>query len=219
MSKDKPVDRRRFFREGLRELLKPLVNSVEPLEQAINQFSSVAKPSRQADQTDRAGRNLNLPLLRPPGALMSEQSFLDTCSRCGKCVEVCPANCIVIDPAGVRGEGAPFIDPIAMPCVVCEGLECMHICPTGALRPVPIDEINMGTAVWNQQTCVRSKGQDCRLCVEKCPAGSAAIELLDGKVVVHEKGCIGCGVCQYECPTWPKSISVTSSANREQQHE
>jgi hypothetical protein len=31
MSDDKPIDRRRFFREGLRELLKPLANAIDPV--------------------------------------------------------------------------------------------------------------------------------------------------------------------------------------------
>lgn len=202
MSKDKPVDRRRFFREGLRELLKPIAQSVEPLERAINQFNQATTP-RQAPTP-----NLQLPVLRPPGALFPDKSFLDTCSRCGKCVEVCPANCIVIDPSGTRGDGAPFIDPVAMPCVVCEGLHCMHSCPSGALKPIPIDQIDMGTALWNEHTCVRTKGEDCRICVEKCPLGTIAIELTQGKIIVHDAGCIGCGVCQHECPTSPKSISV-----------
>jgi MauM/NapG family ferredoxin protein len=205
MSKDRPVDRRRFFREGLRELLKPLAQSVEPLEKAITHFNAVT------GKANTAGNKVELPFLRPPGALKPDQSFLDTCSRCGKCVEVCPANCIVIDSTGTRGSGAPFIDPTAMPCVVCEGLNCMNICPTGALKLVPVGEINMGLAVWNETTCVRSKGQECKLCVDKCPEGSKAIELSGNKIVVHEAGCIGCGVCQYECPTWPKSIVVRAS--------
>jgi ferredoxin-type protein NapG len=203
MSKDKPVDRRRFFREGLRELLKPIAQSIEPLEKAINHFNDAT-----GSQAKTSGSKVELPFLRPPGALLPDQSFLDTCSRCGKCVEVCPANCIVIDPSATRGNGAPFIDPIAMPCVVCEGLSCMNICPTGALKLLPATEINMGTAVWNESACVRTKGQDCQLCVEKCPIGPAAIELINGKIAVRESGCIGCGVCQYECPTWPKSIVV-----------
>jgi len=206
MSKDRPVDRRHFFREGLRELLKPLVQSMEPLEKAITHFNDATHSTART-----SGEKMELPFLRPPGALKPDQSFVDACSRCGKCVEVCPANCIVIDATGMRGNGAPFIDPIAMPCVVCDGLNCMNICPTGALKLVPVNEIDMGKAVWNESICVRSKGQDCKLCVEKCPVGPAAIELIDGKVCVHKTGCIGCGVCEYECPTWPKSIVVSPS--------
>jgi ferredoxin-type protein NapG len=204
---DKPVDRRRFFREGLRELLRPLAQAVEPLEQVIQQITemdSVGAPARSHHAVPDAW-------LRPPGAL-PEQRFLDTCSRCGDCVRVCPAQCIKIDSLGERGGGAPFIDVTVMPCVVCEGLQCMHVCPTGALAPIPLGEIDMGTAVWRPETCVRSQGEPCTICIDRCPVGAVAIELIGNDVQVHPEGCIGCGVCQYYCPTTPKSIVVIPRA-------
>src|SRR4030095_14116375 len=106
---------------------------------------------------------LNLPL-RPPGAL-PEAEFKSTCDRSGECVRVCPAQCIKIDPTGVRGGGAPYIDANEMPCVVCDGLYCMQVCPSGALVPTMRSAIDMGLAVWHPDTCVRSKGEDCTLCV------------------------------------------------------
>jgi ferredoxin-type protein NapG len=199
---DKPIDRRRFFRRGLRELLKPLVDAVEPLEEAARQLGRI---EARVPARDRA-----LAILRPPGALR-EQQFLDTCSRCRKCVEVCPAQCIKIDFSGARGGGFPYIDPNEMPCVVCDGLLCMHNCPSGALVPTALAMIDMGTARWNPHTCVRRDGEDCRICVEHCPLGAVAIELRAGRVHVIEGGCIGCGVCQHDCPTAPKSIVVNPS--------
>src|SRR5262249_32665814 len=90
----------------------------------------------------------------------------------------------------------------------------MHVCPTGALVPTPLADIDMGTAKWREITCVRSHGEDCTICVDRCPLGSAAIELLDGKIYVIEGGCIGCGVCEHACPTTPKSIVVIPKAAR-----
>jgi ferredoxin-type protein NapG len=140
---------------------------------------------------------------------LAEQAFRDTCSRCGECVRVCPAQCIKLDPTGIRAQGAPYIDADEMPCVVCDGLQCMHTCPTGALVPTILPEIDMGTALWHADTCLRTaRGEDCTICVEKCPVGAFAIEVVENQIVVKEKGCIGCGVCQYECPTNPKSIVV-----------
>jgi MauM/NapG family ferredoxin protein len=204
---DKPVDRRRFFRDGLRELLKPLADAIEPIEQVLKQITDL----EQVPPTHRAAREA---WLRPPGAL-PEQRFLDTCSRCGECVKVCPAQCIKIDATGYKGGGAPYIDLDEMACVVCDGLKCMHVCPTGALAPTPLPEIDMGTAVWNEMLCVRSQGEDCAICVERCPVGSFAIEAKDNVIEVHPQGCIGCGVCQYYCPTTPKSIVVIPRAARE----
>src|SRR4051812_32554970 len=123
MSDDKPVDRRRFFRAGLAELLKPLIQRVEPLERAAHELGklhdgSVAQPAQVA-------------WLRPPGAL-DDASFRATCSRGGECVKACPAVAIKIDPSGNKGNGAPYIEPGEMACVLCDGLHCMAVCKSGA---------------------------------------------------------------------------------------
>jgi len=217
MADDRQINRRKFFREGLGELLRPLTQLAGPLEEAIRQISSI-DPEFKAAEAAQAAKNQSaaaptvraMPTiwLRPPGAL-PEQQFRDTCSKCGDCVQVCPAQCIKIDPDGVKGGGVPYIDVDTMPCVMCDGLLCMHNCPTGALVPTPIGEIDMGTAVWHRETCVRSRGEECTICVDQCPIGAMAIELRDGDIHVIEAGCTGCGVCQHYCPTVPKSITVT----------
>src|SRR5438034_4987159 len=204
MSSDRKVDRRHFFREGLLQFLKPLASAIEPMQEALRQFDMLPTEEQPAQTRQPIER----PWLRPPGALFPDQSFRDTCSRCGQCVQVCPAQCIKIDPTGMNGHGAPYIEPNVMACVVCDGLKCMHVCPSGALTPIPLGEINMGTAVWNYETCVRSHGESCTICIDMCPVGSVAIELRANMIHVHEDGCAGCGVCQQQCPTEPKSIVV-----------
>jgi ferredoxin-type protein NapG len=205
---DDKVNRRRFFREGLRELLKPVAKAVEPIQEVARHFGemdylSPAEPAKPAKATPALTN-----WLRPPGALEGDH-FTDVCSRCGECVKVCPAQCIKIDSAGIIAGGAPYIEPDVMPCVMCNGLLCMHGCPTGALRPIPIQDIDMGTARWREESCVRSIGENCTICIDQCPMGSAALELNGNRVVVTEEGCTGCGVCQHYCPTSPKSIVVT----------
>ena len=206
MSDERHVNRRRFFREGLRELLKPLSKAVEPINEVARHFSQLDLGTSETAAKTTAPKQTNW--LRPPGALEGS-NFTDVCSRCGECVKVCPAECIKIDPSGAIGNGAPYIEPNVMPCVMCEGLLCMHTCPTGALRPIPIQDIDMGTARWREETCVRSIGENCTICVDQCPMGTAALELNGNRVVVKEEGCSGCGVCQHYCPTTPKSIVVT----------
>ena len=44
MSDDKPIDRRRFFRSGLAELLKPLSKAVRPLEALANEIGKLEDP-------------------------------------------------------------------------------------------------------------------------------------------------------------------------------
>ncbi|HEY0008704.1 MAG TPA: 4Fe-4S dicluster domain-containing protein [Tepidisphaeraceae bacterium] len=209
MSQDKPIQRRQFFRRGLGELLKPLASALEPIERTLAPVDP-AHPRRKADAN-------SLPLklwLRAPGAL-AEKKFIETCSRCGDCVSVCPAEAIKLDRTGELGAGAPYIDPAGSPCVACDGLLCMAACPSGALLPTPLTQIKMGTAVWREHLCVRSSGDDCKLCVDACPMGSAALEIVDDAVQVKPLGCIGCGLCENVCPTDPKAITVIPKAARE----
>ena len=188
-----PHDRRAMFRLGLKRLMEPVADYIE--------------------------KRLNVPLpmyrsvLRPPGAL-PEKEFLDTCYRCGNCVDVCPAKAIrTMNVQEVEQTGTPYIDADLAACVVCDELSCMRSCPSGALKLVPSrEEIAMGLARVDGQVCVRSHGEDCRLCVDKCPLGTTAIDIGEvGEVVVKISGCVGCGVCQFYCPTTPKAIVVSPS--------
>lgn len=229
------MGRRRFFRFGLRELLKPLAQAVDAAAEVAHQVGKIESPdappsspspvrpepaspqqmptirSPEGETSSRGRSRYTVPAkppappLRPPGAI-AESLMPSTCERTGECVRACPAQCIKLN-APIAG-GLPRIEVDAMPCVVCDGLYCMHACPTGALVPTPLADIDMGTAVWNESTCLRSHGQDCAICVDECPIGNVAIELVDGRVHVIESGCIGCGVCQNRCPTTPKSIVV-----------
>lgn len=190
-----PHGRRRFFAAGLAKLLSPAAAYLE------KRFP--------------AGRRLPLPLLRPPGA-MPEPEFLDTCYRCGSCADACPADAIALVRDGHETLiGTPYVDPNRQACVICDELACMKVCPSGALRLVDRLSIRMGLAVVDESVCVRSEGEDCRICIERCPLGETAIRLGgDGRINVVDPGaggtgCTGCGVCQQHCPTSPiKAIRI-----------
>jgi ferredoxin-type protein NapG len=205
-SDDKPLARRRFFREGLGELLRPLAKAFEPMQKVAQQLADLDQPAPEPV------RQPELHWLRPPGALF-EQQFRDQCQRSGECVRVCPAKAIKLDYGGVRGEGVPYIDPDEMPCVMCTGLFCMTACPSGAIQQALPEYIDMGVAVWKEHYCLRSSGDNCTICIDRCPVGARALTLVVGKVSVKE-GCTGCGVCQHDCPTSPKSIVITPKSAR-----
>ncbi|MFN4244056.1 MAG: 4Fe-4S dicluster domain-containing protein [Tepidisphaerales bacterium] len=224
-SPPRPIDRRHFFRQGLRELLAKVDEVTRPVQKFAQELSKLesaggtAGPSApgaaptaslqpgQRPSASPAPRPVTFALpLRPPGAL-PEADFLDACTRCGECVKACPVQAIVADPA--VASGAPYILPERQPCTLCEPLACMTACPTGALGFVPRLHIRIGRAHWGAGKCLRSGGELCTLCVEACPVGNAALDInADGEIEVHD-ACTGCGVCQYVCPTTPRAIVVT----------
>ncbi len=216
-NQSKPVpNRRAFFTKLMRDAVGPLAAILEhrmaPVTEALQGQRSASfddddglpesSDSYSATPHPRA-------ILRPPGALPSGD-FEFSCSRCAKCVEVCPVKAIQIDPAGMVAGGLPYIVPEISPCVVCEDLSCMKNCPTGALILVDKSAIRIGLAEVDHRQCLRSAGEDCRLCVEACPAdiNALVISLSSGKVLVKLDHCIGCGLCENTCPTEPRAIVV-----------
>ena len=185
--------RRGFFKEALNQLIQPVAEFLD---------DQVGDPLLAAAAEERV-------ILRPPGAL-SEAEFLETCHRCGNCVKNCPANAIQpLESADASLANTPYIDPDEQPCVICDSLACMYVCPSGALQPVYAEDIKIGLAVFTVATCLRTKEMDCTYCVDTCPIGSDAIRLTPDSVVeVVDSGCTGCGVCEYVCPTSPKSIVI-----------
>lgn len=190
MSEEK--GRRDFFKEAFNQIMKPVAGFLD----------------------DRIGGefpddDLTRVIFRPPGAL-PEEEFLDKCLRCGNCVKNCPAD--AIQPLQSQDSdivNTPYIDPDEQPCVICDSLACMHVCPSGALQIVYAEDIRIGLAVFNADTCLRTQSVACSYCVDTCPIGEDAIKFSpDGIVEVADSGCTGCGVCQYACPTDPKSIVI-----------
>jgi len=193
--------RRGFFKEALNQIMQPVA---EFLDDRISE----PVPAEAANSGN---------LLRPPGAL-PEAEFLEKCHRCGNCVKNCPANAIFALEARAQSDltHTPYIDPDEQPCVICDSLACMYVCPSGALQPVYAEDIKIGLAIFNAETCLRTKDVACTYCIDTCPIGADAIHLTtDGIVEVIEPGCTGCGVCQYACPTAPKSIVIEPNIVRE----
>jgi len=190
-----PHDRRRFFAAGLARMLRPLADA---LEERLPMHLPVFREH-----------------LRPPGAI-GEADFLETCMRCGACADACPAHAIeLLDTLDDRLRNTPVVEPTRQACVVCDELACMKVCPSGALRLVDRLAIRMGLARVKHDVCVRSNGDDCTECLDRCPLGETAIRLDDdGRVHVVDPardgtGCTGCGVCEQHCPTTPtKAIRI-----------
>ena len=108
--------------------------------------------------------------------------------------------------------GTPYIVATQQACVVCDDLSCMKACPSGALHLVAKEQIAMGTAHVDLATCVRSRGEPCRECVDRCPIGESALALdARGRVDVRS-GCVGCGVCEQQHARRRRARSRSSRA-------
>lgn len=150
--------------------------------------------------------------LRPPGAV-EESELVTLCQRSGECKAACPYDIILpLGPAYGDADGTPAVLPRDGPCRLCEDLPCARACPSGALTPVPIPEIQMGKARFDPTHCWVTKGQPCDYCVKECPItssdGEKALRWKDGRPEVNEDACVGCGLCVHICTAPSPSIRV-----------
>ena len=171
-------------------------------------------------------RTFSAAVIRPPGS-PAEPEFLSRCIKCDQCIRVCPTN--VLQPAvleaGPEGLWTPVMNMRAGYCELNCTL-CGHVCPTGAILPISIEEklglgrfrsqgpVKVGTAFVDKSRCLPfAMETPCVVCEEVCPTSPKAIgsyeETItrwDGRTVTLRKPfvrpelCIGCGICEHECP-------------------
>lgn len=139
--------------------------------------------------------------LRPPG-VVAEKDFTARCISCGQCVAVCNYSCIVMTADYPLGVFTPKVFPQESPCFLC--MKCSDICPTDALRKVDMADSGMGKAYLDTTICHDYQDKNaimCWTCFERCPLKGTAIELANGYTPTITENCVGCGVCEYVCPT------------------
>jgi len=149
--------------------------------------------------------------ITPPGSI-SASNMAHHCTGCQLCVSACP-NQVLRPSSGlftmmqpVMGYDHGFCRP--------ECTRCSQVCPAGAIHPISKAEkssIQIGHAVWVKENCLPvSEGVSCGNCSRHCPTG--AIQLVpyergeDDEVdvpAVNTAMCIGCGACEYVCPSRP----------------
>ncbi len=184
-------------------------HSVEMLDlrRSLLQFLGAGLLALPLIKLTQPGQPLQAAVLRPPGAL-PEARFVDTCIRCHRCIQACPTG--TLQPAGLNQGFRAFDSPVLHPELARCELEmlCAEVCPTGALKLVPANEVKIGLAVINPLDCINWRdGTLCLLCLEHCPV--LAIFKDDRKrPYVNPNLCVGCGSCEFGCPATPKAIIV-----------
>jgi len=147
-------------------------------------------------------------VLRPPGALVPDEAFLEACTGCGDCLPACPAECIFT----ITSEGdvkLPAIAPSIRACVLCDDLACIAACSDGALQhPGSPARVRIGIAKVDPRKCITFTGQRCDRCYRVCPYPDQAIMMIGGRPLVGSGACTGCGLCEQACPEEPKAITV-----------
>ena len=192
-------------------------------------------------------RNWPPGLIRPPGAV-AEQEFLARCVKCCECVRVCPTN--AIQPAGFEfGMGGALDAHDELPHRDKRLPAQLHrvrprLSDRGDQAPLPPGKagrrigrrtpVRLGLASVDRGRCLPwATGRPCIVCEETCPVSPKAITVEevdqqrpDGtsvhlqRPVVDPARCIGCGVCEHECPlSGMRAIRVVAdNESRQSEH-
>ena len=151
--------------------------------------------------------------LTPPGSV-SARHFYQHCTACQLCVAKCPNGVLrpSTDPMRLMQPELSFERGACRP----ECVECSTVCPTGAIKPITVARKSstiVGHAVWVKDNClVLTDGVSCGNCARHCPAGAIMMvpsnpddESSPMVPAVNTAMCIGCGTCEYVCPSRPFS--------------
>jgi ferredoxin len=148
--------------------------------------------------------------ITPPGS-MDIKRFNDRCTACHLCVAKCPSN--VLKPTlfeyGLAGMLQPAMEFSHGYCNYHCTL-CTDICPADALEKITAKEkktLQVGYVHYIKENCVVvTDGTDCGACSEHCPTQAVSMVTYKGDLRIPEINqdlCVGCGGCEYICPTRP----------------
>ena len=175
-------------------------------------FLKALLDAKTAEATESEEETAAAPqFILPPGA-GDVARFATKCTACLLCVHNCPSKIIKPSPTGY---GFVRLDLANSKCGFdCN--RCSQICPTGAIRHVPLAEkqkLRIAQAAINYKNCkVFQDDEPCGKCAEVCPTKAITLRKT-GAPKMTKNLCIGCGACQAICPK--KTITVSPIAQQE----
>ena len=180
--------------------------------QIVPKATDIKTDGGLADMLDKKSPNRLTPLT--PAGSQSDRNMKRHCTACQLCVSVCP-NGILRPSSSFETFMQPFM---AFERGYCrpECVKCSEVCPTGAIHKISKEEkspTQIGHAIWVRERCIPlTDEQECNNCERHCPTDaitmvpSVAGDETSLKIpAVNESLCIGCGACEYLCPSRPLS--------------
>jgi ferredoxin len=146
----------------------------------------------------------------PPGSV-DVKRFNSSCTACHLCVSKCPSN--VLTPTFLEYGLIGMLQPAMQfqhgycnyKCTICT-----EICPNDALEKITEKQkktLQVGHVHFIKENCVTvTDGTDCGACSEHCPTQAVSMQPYKGDLripVIDQNLCVGCGGCEYICPTRP----------------
>ncbi len=153
------------------------------------------------------------PAIYPPGG-GSAARFESKCTACLLCVANCGGNVLRAPDSKIRSVHLDYEEGMCeFNCNMCS-----TICPTGAIRPLPLEKkqrCRIGMAELHKSRCVAFvDGTHCGACAEHCPTGALRMVQHAGAPCpvpeLNKDLCIGCGNCSYPCPVKPVPAMTVS---------
>ena len=137
------------------------------------------------------------------------------CTSCNLCISHCPSH--ILRPSFKEYGFEGFLQPTLVyknGCCEYDCVECSSVCPTGAIQPLTVSEkhtIKIGQAKYYAANCIAySNNIECGSCARHCPTGAITMIPYQETEIpsIDAALCIGCGACEYSCPTKGKAINV-----------
>ncbi len=148
-------------------------------------------------------------VMRPPWAL-TEDDFVDQCTRCGDCLKACPEKIITVGQGGF-----PQVDFSKGECSFCQ--ECHKVCTASAF--LPLQQRPWSYQIEFNERCLSKNGVICVTCAEQCETEAIHFVHRVGSVPqpqVSASLCTACGACYRPCPVGAIQFKKTQTLSNKQ---